>query len=206
MGLVRRWYEPHVTRLYDDARVRLADLEQLEQLAAAAPSRERFLSELTLDPPAGDRRRGGTAPPRRGLPDPVDDPLGEGAGMGQRVRPVGRRRLHPVRPRDRHARGDRGRAPSDVRRDDARQESPGDHPPAALLHPPAAPARRSPRLHAAHPLHPRRDRRPLRSRRPRRPRRRRRALPGRREAPHRRRRPPPRHLGHARGGPTGPVR
>jgi DNA helicase-2/ATP-dependent DNA helicase PcrA len=61
MGLVRRWYEPHVTRLYDDARVRLADLEQLEQLAAAAPSRERFLSELTLDPPAGPA-------PRRGRP------------------------------------------------------------------------------------------------------------------------------------------
>src|SRR5204863_290458 len=52
MGLVRRWYEPHVTRLYDDARTRLADLEQLEQLAAAAPSRERFLPGLTLDPPA----------------------------------------------------------------------------------------------------------------------------------------------------------
>jgi DNA helicase-2/ATP-dependent DNA helicase PcrA len=53
MGLVRRWYEPHVARLSDDARTRLADLEQLEQLAAAAPSRERFLSDLTLDPPAG---------------------------------------------------------------------------------------------------------------------------------------------------------
>ncbi len=51
MGLVRRWYQPHLERLYDDARVRLADLEQLEQLAAAAPSRERFLSDLTLDPP-----------------------------------------------------------------------------------------------------------------------------------------------------------
>jgi DNA helicase-2/ATP-dependent DNA helicase PcrA len=51
MGLVRRWYEPHLARLYDDARVRLADLEQLEQLAAAAPTRERFLSDLTLDPP-----------------------------------------------------------------------------------------------------------------------------------------------------------
>jgi DNA helicase-2/ATP-dependent DNA helicase PcrA len=51
MGLVRRWYEPHLERLYDDARVRLGDLEQLEQLAAAAPSRERFLSDLTLDPP-----------------------------------------------------------------------------------------------------------------------------------------------------------
>ena len=51
MGLVRRWYKPHLERLYDDARVRLADLEQLEQLAAAAPSRERFLTDLTLDPP-----------------------------------------------------------------------------------------------------------------------------------------------------------
>ncbi len=51
MGLVRRWYQPHLERLYDDARVRLGDLEQLEQLAAAAPSRERFLSDLSLDPP-----------------------------------------------------------------------------------------------------------------------------------------------------------
>jgi DNA helicase-2/ATP-dependent DNA helicase PcrA len=51
MGLVRRWYQPHLERLYDDARVRRGDLEQLEQLAAASPSRERFLSDLTLDPP-----------------------------------------------------------------------------------------------------------------------------------------------------------
>jgi DNA helicase-2/ATP-dependent DNA helicase PcrA len=51
MGLVRRWYQPHLERLYDDARVRLGDLEQLEQLAGSAPSRERFLSDLTLDPP-----------------------------------------------------------------------------------------------------------------------------------------------------------
>ena len=51
MGLVRRWYQPHLERIYDDARVRLGDLEQLEQLAAAAPSRAHFLSDLTLDPP-----------------------------------------------------------------------------------------------------------------------------------------------------------
>src|SRR5450432_2233605 len=51
MGLVRRWNQPHLERLYDDARVRLGDLEQLEQLAAASPSRERFLSDLTLAPP-----------------------------------------------------------------------------------------------------------------------------------------------------------
>ena len=51
MGLVRHWYQPHLERLYDDARVRLGDLEQLERLAAASPTREHFLSDFTLDPP-----------------------------------------------------------------------------------------------------------------------------------------------------------
>ena len=51
LGLVKSWYAPHLERLYDDARARLGDLEQLEQLSAAAPSRERFLSDLALDPP-----------------------------------------------------------------------------------------------------------------------------------------------------------
>ncbi|HEY0709844.1 MAG TPA: ATP-dependent helicase, partial [Polyangia bacterium] len=51
LGLVRRWYEPHLERIYDDAGARLGDLEQLEQLASAAPSRERFLTDLALDPP-----------------------------------------------------------------------------------------------------------------------------------------------------------
>ncbi len=49
--LARRWYEPHLERMHDDALVRQADLLQLEQIAAAYPSRERFLTELTLDPP-----------------------------------------------------------------------------------------------------------------------------------------------------------
>ena len=47
----RRWYEPHLDRIHDDAAVRQADLLQLEQIAAGYPSRERFLTELTLDPP-----------------------------------------------------------------------------------------------------------------------------------------------------------
>jgi len=51
LGTVRRWYEPHLQRLYDAAQVRAADLEQLEQLAADHTSRESFLSDLTLDPP-----------------------------------------------------------------------------------------------------------------------------------------------------------
>jgi DNA helicase-2/ATP-dependent DNA helicase PcrA len=51
LDLVRRWYEPHLERLHDDAMVRQADLVQLVQIAATYASRERFLTELTLDPP-----------------------------------------------------------------------------------------------------------------------------------------------------------
>jgi DNA helicase-2/ATP-dependent DNA helicase PcrA len=47
----RLWYEPHLERMHEDASVRLADLLQLEQIASGYPSRERFLTELTLDPP-----------------------------------------------------------------------------------------------------------------------------------------------------------
>jgi DNA helicase-2/ATP-dependent DNA helicase PcrA len=48
---VRQWYEPHLERLYDAARVRLGDIEQLEQLAGQFANREQFVTELTLDPP-----------------------------------------------------------------------------------------------------------------------------------------------------------
>ena len=47
----RLWYEPHLDRIHEDAESRRADLIQLEQIAAGYPSRERFLTELTLDPP-----------------------------------------------------------------------------------------------------------------------------------------------------------
>ena len=50
-GMVRTWYRPHLQRLYDSAHVRAGDLEQLEVIAGSYPSRERFLTELTLDPP-----------------------------------------------------------------------------------------------------------------------------------------------------------
>jgi DNA helicase-2/ATP-dependent DNA helicase PcrA len=48
---VRQWYEPHLDRIHEDGEVRLGDLLQLEQIAAGYASRERFLTELTLDPP-----------------------------------------------------------------------------------------------------------------------------------------------------------
>ncbi len=51
LELIRTWYEPHLERVHDDAAVRLADLIQLGQIATGYASRERFLTELTLDPP-----------------------------------------------------------------------------------------------------------------------------------------------------------
>ena len=47
----RLWYEPLMDAIYDDAAIRKEDLYQLEQIASGYPSRERFLTELTLDPP-----------------------------------------------------------------------------------------------------------------------------------------------------------
>ena len=56
LTLARRWYQPHLERLYDGLDTREADLEQLEQVSGRYPTRERFLTELTLNPPgaAGD--------------------------------------------------------------------------------------------------------------------------------------------------------
>jgi len=51
IGLARAWYDPHLERIYEDAESRRGDLLQLEQIATGYPSRERFLTELTLDPP-----------------------------------------------------------------------------------------------------------------------------------------------------------
>ncbi|MEJ2255416.1 MAG: ATP-dependent helicase [Woeseiaceae bacterium] len=57
LTLVRRWYQPQLERIYDSIDMREADLEQLEQISGRYATRERFLTELTLDPPsaAGDR-------------------------------------------------------------------------------------------------------------------------------------------------------
>jgi DNA helicase-2/ATP-dependent DNA helicase PcrA len=49
---VREWYAPVLERAHENAALREADLDQLELVAASFPSRERFLAELALDPPA----------------------------------------------------------------------------------------------------------------------------------------------------------
>lgn len=59
VGLARQWYRPHLERLYEPFHTRLGDLEQLELLSGQYPSRERFLTDLTLDPPAAASDRAG---------------------------------------------------------------------------------------------------------------------------------------------------
>lgn len=61
--LVRSWYEPHLKRIYEDAEIRAADVAQLERIAGGYRSREKFLTELTLDPP--DSTSGRAGPPVR---------------------------------------------------------------------------------------------------------------------------------------------
>ncbi|BBK29486.1 DNA helicase-2/ATP-dependent DNA helicase PcrA [Stella humosa] len=51
MADARSWYDPLLAERHADAAARAADLVQLEQIAAGYASRERFLTELTLDPP-----------------------------------------------------------------------------------------------------------------------------------------------------------
>ena len=60
---VVNWYQPHLERLFDDHRVRGGDLETLLRLAAGHGNRTRFVTELTLDPPAATGDEAG--PPHR---------------------------------------------------------------------------------------------------------------------------------------------
>jgi DNA helicase-2/ATP-dependent DNA helicase PcrA len=49
---LRRFLDPVVARTYDAPTARTADLEQLAGVASQYPSRSRFLSDITLDPPS----------------------------------------------------------------------------------------------------------------------------------------------------------
>jgi len=48
---IRKFYEPYLARLYENASARLHDLENLEQIASGYRSRQSFLTDLALDPP-----------------------------------------------------------------------------------------------------------------------------------------------------------
>jgi DNA helicase II / ATP-dependent DNA helicase PcrA len=51
MELVNQFYRPLLEETYDDAYVRIGDIEQLTNIAQQFISREKFISELTLEPP-----------------------------------------------------------------------------------------------------------------------------------------------------------
>jgi DNA helicase-2/ATP-dependent DNA helicase PcrA len=59
LDLACRWYLPLMEQRYEDALQRQADLTQFAQIAASYPTRERFLTELTLDPPDATSDRAG---------------------------------------------------------------------------------------------------------------------------------------------------
>jgi DNA helicase II / ATP-dependent DNA helicase PcrA len=63
LNAINNWYQPHLERLHDDAAIRQRDLAQLAQIARGYGSRERFLTELTLDPPGATSNEAG--PPHR---------------------------------------------------------------------------------------------------------------------------------------------
>ena len=82
----RLWYEPHLERIHEDAvdppcrpHPARADRERLS-LPGAFPHRTHARSAGRYERP------GGHAAPRRGLPDPFDDPFRQGPGMEVRVR------------------------------------------------------------------------------------------------------------------------
>jgi DNA helicase-2/ATP-dependent DNA helicase PcrA len=60
VNLVREWYRPHFERNYEHFHTRIGDLDQLDVLSGQYPSRERFLTELTLDPPNATSDLAGT--------------------------------------------------------------------------------------------------------------------------------------------------
>ncbi len=57
---VRNWYRPLLERRHDDSIVRAADLDMLQSIAARFGTRERFLTELALDPPQASGDWAGT--------------------------------------------------------------------------------------------------------------------------------------------------
>lgn len=59
LDLAIRWYTPIMEQRFEDAAQREADLTQIAQIAGSYPTRERFLTELTLDPPDATSDRAG---------------------------------------------------------------------------------------------------------------------------------------------------
>ena len=151
----RLWYEPHLDRIHEDAEVRRADLIQLEQIASGYPSRERFLTELTLDPPDATSDQAGVPL--------LDEDYLILSTVEVSLRTQRGRWLHAVGSRSRHLRRTRRGTPPALRRDDARERRSPSCGAATLLHTRSAFARRPAHLCIADPFHSREAARPVRA-------------------------------------------
>jgi len=60
LDAIARWYAPHLERIHENAAAREADLVQLGRIASGYPSREKFLTEVTLDPPDATSDKAGS--------------------------------------------------------------------------------------------------------------------------------------------------
>jgi superfamily I DNA/RNA helicase len=154
LDLVCRWYGPHMERIHEDAAIREADLTQLAQIASTYPSRERFLTELTLDPPDATSDEAG-------VPLLDEDYLilstihsAKGQEWTFGVPAQHGRWLPAVGPRDRLDARDRGGTQAALCRHDAGQGSASPDGAAAFLHARPAQHRRPARLCPADALHP----------------------------------------------------
>ncbi len=166
LSAVNRWYAPHLERLHDDAILRLRDLDQLAQIASGYASRERFLTELTLDPPEASSDEAGA--PHRDEDYLILSTIHSAKGQEWKAVFV----LNVVdgcMPSDlatgKHERN-RRRAPPALRGDDTRQAAPAPDGAAALLRHPATRPRRPAHVRDAVALHPARRRRHVRGDRP----------------------------------------
>jgi hypothetical protein len=152
MDVVVRWYEPHLQRIYEDAYVRQGDLLQMQQIASTYLSRERFLTEVTLDPPSATSDEAG-------VPGRDDDYLSFPRSIRQRDRNGRRSRFstswmaaflgHEHRIQRRNRRG----AAAAIRRHDASEKPPPLAGSTTLLHSLAIQIRRPPRLRGVKPVH-----------------------------------------------------
>ena len=133
--------------------LRQADLQQLAQIAATYPSRERFLTELTLDPPDATSDRAGAPLLDEDylILSTIHSAKGQEWTSVYMLNAVDG--CMPVRSRDRHQRRDRGGAAAALCGHDAGQGPSASDRAAALLRPRPAAQRRPPPLCVAHALH-----------------------------------------------------
>ncbi len=153
VGLLRQWYQPHLERLYDHQAARAGDLEKLEQISAGYAARERFLTELALDPPEVTGAEAGAPLLDEDYLIFINYPFSQRSGMGRGLHSQSGRWLHTLRYGNGQSGTNRGRTPGSWRRHDASQASPSSNPASSVFPKSATSLRRLLHVCAAEPVH-----------------------------------------------------